>query len=166
MPPLIDWLLSLLSRKRPAAPPAIPPDNLEEPARISNRNVLLLVYDPVVDQATGARLSQVNGWQRVDRLTGMFIGEILNASGGLARYQVAQRIDVDGFPAAKDGFRYTPESYMKVLHGSAPPHLPPEVDYDSIFRQHNILGRVSTGQIDEVWVFAFPHAGFYESTMG
>ena len=166
MPTPIDWILGLFARRLPKPAPVVPPDNHDEPARIINRNVLLLVYDPVMDPVTGATLSQQQGWQRAERLTGVFLGDLLKASGGLARYQVAQRIDIDDFPQAKDGFRYTPESYLQVLHGSAPPHQPSEVDYDAIFSEYKILWRVSTGQIDEVWAFGFPHAGFYESTMG
>jgi hypothetical protein len=40
------------------------------------------------------------------------------------------------------------------------------VDYQAILTGFNILRRVANREIDEVWVFAFPYAGFYESTMG
>ncbi|MBV5323457.1 hypothetical protein JZU51_01670, partial [bacterium] len=64
------------------------------------------------------------------------------------------------------GFRYTPQTYLDVLQGSASPHTPSEVDYYAILNKYNILQRVARNEIDEVWVFGFPHAGFYESTMG
>ena len=55
---------------------------------------------------------------------------------------------------------------MNVLRGTVPPHMPQEVDYNAILSQFNILQRVARNEIDEVWSFGFPHAGFYESTMG
>jgi hypothetical protein len=165
MPSLIDRLLSFF-RPRPARPPpTVSANNLDEPARILNRNVLLLVYDPVIEQPAGLRLSQVQRWQRVENLLGAFIDDILTASGGLVRYQIAERINIDGFPVCRDGFQYRPETLMPVLRGAARPHQPPEADYVSILRNHRILSRVASGQADEVWLFAFPHAGLYESVM-
>jgi hypothetical protein len=38
-------------------------------------------------------------------------------------------------------------------------------DYDAILNRFEILHRVARGEIDEVWIFNFPHAGFYESIM-
>lgn len=94
------------------------------------------------------------------------MADLQQVSGGMARYQIVQRVDVDEFPAKTDGFRYTPQTYMDVLQGSASPHTPSEVDYYAILNKYNVLQRVARNEIDEVWVFGFPHAGFYESTMG
>jgi hypothetical protein len=162
---LIDWLLSLISPRPPAPRPSTPVDSPSEPARILNRNVLLLVFDPVMEPATGRTLSHVQHWQRVEQLVSAFIGDLLRVSAGLARYQIAQRVDIDEFPVGVDGFRYTPAAYLDVLRGIARPHLPQEANYQAILRAHNIPGRVASGEIDEVWIFAFPHAGFYESRM-
>jgi hypothetical protein len=103
---------------------------------------------------------------RTDDLVTGFMNDLLKASGGMARYQIVQRLDVDEFPVKIDGFRYTPQSYLDTLRGVTPPHTPAEVDYAAVMTRFNILARVAQGEIDEVWTFAFPHAGFYESTMG
>jgi hypothetical protein len=118
-----------------------------------------------MDPATGRKLSELQGWNRVEELAAAFLGDIRKYSGGMARYQVLQRIDIDEFPAKTDGFRYTPQSYMDVLRGASPPHMPQEVDYLSILSRFRILDRVARNEIDEVWTFGFPHAGFYESIM-
>ena len=94
------------------------------------------------------------------------MADLLQISGGMARYQIVQRVDMDEFPAKTDGFQYTPQTYMDVLRGAASPHTPSEVNYNVIIGKFNILQRVARNEIDEVWVFGFPHAGFYESTMG
>lgn len=147
-------------------PAKYPADNLTEPAQITTSRVLVIVYDPVVDRASGKTLSQHLSWYRTTDLINGFMSDLNQVSGGMARYQLAQRIYADEFPAKTDGFRYTPQTYLDVLRGAAAPHTPQEVDYNAILTQFNILQRVARNEIDEVWTFGFPHAGFYESVMG
>lgn len=166
---LLDIFSSLFGRRKPpAAPskPVLPADSAGEPALITLSRVLVLVYDPVMDPATGRKLSETQNWYRVEELVPGFMADILKCSGGLARYQIAQRIDVNEFPAKTDGFRYTPQSYMDVLRGVTPPRLPQEADYLAILTRFKVFERVAKNEIDEVWIIAFPHAGFYESIMG
>ena len=143
-----------------------PSDSATEPAQITQSKVLVIVYDPVMDKTTGITLSQLQKWHRPADLITVFMADMFQVSGGMARYQIVQRVDVDEFPAKTDGFRYTPQTYMDVLSSSASPHTPQEVNYNAILGKYNILQRVARNEIDEVWVFGFPHAGFYESTMG
>jgi hypothetical protein len=44
--------------------------------------------------------------------------------------------------------------------------MPQEADYYAIIKRFEIIQRVAKNEIDEVWAFGFPHAGFYESIMG
>jgi len=53
-----------------------------------------------------------------------------------------------------------------VVRGAAPPYMPQMANYYTIIERFNILQLVAQNEIDEVWVFNFPHAGFYESIMG
>lgn len=127
---------------------------------------LVIVYDPVMDPTTGRKLSEYLHWNPVEDLAKGFMSDIVESSGGLARYQVVQRIDVDGFPPKVDGFEYSPQSYLDVIRGASRPRLPAEVSYYAIIDRFEILQRVASRETDEVWVFSFPHAGFYESIMG
>lgn len=142
-----------------------PSDSPTEPAQITQSKVLLLNYDPVINPDSGITLSQQQRWYRVSDLVTGFMADMLEVSAGLVRYQIVERIDLNEFPAKTDGFRYTPQTYMDVLQQRTQPHTPQEVDYNAILTQYNILQRVARNEIDEVWVFGFPHAGFYESTM-
>lgn len=142
-----------------------PGDSVSEPAQITQSKVLLLVYDPIMDPSTGITLSQQQSWYRTADLITGFMADLLNISAGMARYQIVQRVDINEFPAKTDGFRYTPQTYMEVLRGTASPHMPQEANYNAILGKYNILQRVANNEIDEVWVFGFPHAGFYESSM-
>ena len=162
MPGLINAFSNIFK----AAQPKYPADSTTEPAQITQSKVLVIVYDPVMDKNSGKTLSQQQKWYRpADLITG-FMADMLQASGGMARYQIVQRVDVDEFPAEIDGFQYNPNTYMDVLRGTTPLHIPQESDYHAIISKYNILQRVARNEIDEVWVFGFPHAGFYESTMG
>jgi hypothetical protein len=146
--------------------PAGFPDSPDEPAQITNPKVLLLICDPVVDAASGERLAEHMGWARPDGLVNAFIGDILQMSGGLARYQIVQRELLDEFPALVDGFRYSPQAYLDVMSRHQSPHNPQGIDYQALVEHYDILGRVARRQIDEVWMMAFPYAGLFESAMG
>jgi hypothetical protein len=139
-------------------------DNTTEPVRISNSRVLLIIYDPIMEPITRQKLSHTKGWYSIDSLLTNFISDIHETSYGLLRFHIVERIEINEFPQKVDGFRYDPSSYMEVLRGTAP-HQPEGVDYQSILTSFNIRQRVDDLQIDEVWIFAFPHAGFYESIM-
>jgi len=174
MPSLSDYLNSLLGRNPqqpgqtgPAGVSAQSklPDSPNEPAQITNAKILLIIYNPILNADTGKKLSEALNWPRPDDLANGFITDILNVSGGMARYQIAQRVEVNEFPALSDGFRYTPKTFLEVMSGKTPAHNPPGVDYNAVLKQFNILLRVNNKEFDEVWVMAFPYAGFYESTM-
>lgn len=133
---------------------------------MTSLKTLVVVYDPVVDPVRGTKLSQFMRWNRVEDLAKGFMSDILEVSGGLARYQILERIDVDAFPAKVDGYQYDAQTYLNVVRGFTPPYMPQEANYYAIIERFDILQRVASGEIDEAWVFNFPHAGFYESIMG
>ena len=168
---LLEIIASWFRRKKtptptpPEPPPSEPLDDPDEPAQVTVSKVLIIVYDPVMDEATGQKLSQKLGWRLTEDLATGFTADILQYSHGMAHYQPVERIDVNEIPAKVDGFRYTPETYMNVLRNVSQPYKPQEVDYYAIINQFDLLNRVARNEIDEVWVFGFPHAGFYESIM-
>jgi hypothetical protein len=161
------FLRNLFGAKKPTVPaPAVTPaDNLIEPAIIVTSRVLLVIYDPVVEPITVKKLSEYMHWKRPDDLANAYIQDIMETSGGMARYQIVERVELNEFPAKIDGYRYDADTYLSVVQGGVPPYKPSEVDYQAILTGLNVLPRIPRREIDEVWVMAFPHAGFYESTM-
>ena len=149
----------------PDPKPAAPKDSSTEPALITVNRVLLIIYNPTMDATTGEKLTAQSGWQLPEDLTVGYSDDVLQTSHGMARYEIIERIEVDEFPTKTDGFRYTPSLYLDVLHGVTPPHQPQDVDYHKILEDFNVVERIKNNTIDEVWVFAFPYAGFYESIM-
>jgi hypothetical protein len=168
----LDILFSLFGKPKSsgrtiaAAQPVIPPDNTTEPLRIVISRVLLVIYDPIMDTASGKKLSQAMNWNHPDDLANAIIQEILTDSSGLARYQIVQRVKLNEFPAKIDGYRYDPQTYFAVMNGSQQPRQPDGADYKAILTGLNVLPHITSHDIDEVWLFGFPYAGFYESTMG
>ncbi len=164
----IDFLSALFAgKKSTSASPASPADSsTPEPAVIVSPRVLVVVYDPVVDASTGEKLSQKMNWYSVDSLTANFLADIQEVSDGLGRFQLVDRVDLDEFPVKADGFCYTPQSYLGVMNSAATHHEPDLVDYQKILTALKIMDRVASNEIDEVWAFGFPYAGFWESTMG
>jgi hypothetical protein len=170
-PSFWDFLRSLFGGPKPPSGGAatvklvVPPDNTSEPARIVTARVLLVIYNPIMDPASGTTLIQTMHWNNPDDLSNAFIQDILEISGGLARFQIVQRMELNEFPALTDGYRYDAKTYLAVMHKTQPTHLPEYASYQSILTGLNVLQRITNREIDEVWLMGFPQAGFYESTM-
>ena len=171
----MSFLLKLLRKLfgiKPSTPetPQVPKpdpdkDNTTEPAQRTVNRVLLIIYNPTMDSATGEKLTDQSGWQRPEDLVTSFSSDILQTSYGMARYDIVERIEVDEFPVLVDGFRYAPSQYLDVMHGVTPAHQPQGADYGAILSKFNIAARIENNEIDEVWLMAFPYAGLHESVM-
>jgi hypothetical protein len=160
-------LFSLFKRKSPPPPQlTIDPNNPIEPPLTTILKTLVIVYDPLMDKASGKKLSEFMHWNKVEDLAKGFMSDILYVSDGLVRYRIIERLDVDDFPPKVDGYRYDAQTYLNVMRGISRPYMPQEADYHAIIKSFNILERIAAGEIDEIWIFNFPHAGFYESIMG
>lgn len=168
--PILDSLFSPFRRQKSTPPPVpqpivIPPDSPDEPPQQTILRTLVIVYEPTMDRTTGQKLSRFMHWNNLEELCGGYMSDVLLVSGGLVRYQITERIDVDAFPSKVDGYRYDAQTYTDVIRGTRRPYMPQEANYYEIIERFNILERVAKDEIDEVWIFNFPHAGFYESIM-
>jgi hypothetical protein len=159
---LLDFF-SRLFGKAPAQLRPTRPAQSGEPPEAMSQKVLVIVYNPQMSQS--ARLIQARGWNSVDSLIKGYIADLNECSGRLVNYNVVDRKEVDDFPTKQDGFRYTAKSYADATAGQARPHNPDTVDYNRIVADFNLMDRAASNEIDEVWMFGFPFAGFYESRM-
>jgi hypothetical protein len=130
-----------------------------------NPRALVIIHNPSVPAEGGRKLHQVLRWNDPDDLVRGYIADVNAASGGLVSYEVAERIEVDGFPVKQDGFAYTAESYLDCWRSRSGFHQPDAVDYHRLLDQFDVAARVNDGLIDEVWLLGFPYAGYYESIM-
>jgi hypothetical protein len=126
---------------------------------------LLIGFNPIIRSEGGRKLTEVLHWNDIDRLCQEYIADLRECSRGFLDYQIVQRIEADAWPVKKDGFCYDEGSFLRCWRTGSGWHPRDEVDYEAILAEYDLLARVNAGQIDEVWLFAFPYAGFYESIM-
>jgi hypothetical protein len=127
--------------------------------------VLLAVYNPTIPTEAGRKLSTVLHWNHPYQLARQYAADLAEASHGYCNYQIVERVEIDGFPVKIDGFRYAPGDFLSAWRARRGFHNPDWADYRKIVDDLDIIARVNKGQIDEVWLVAFPYAGFYESRM-
>ncbi len=129
------------------------------------RKVLNVIYNPRVPSEQNRKLSEVMGWNDPDQLIIGHMADLKQVSHGYANFVVAERVEVDGFPIKADGFAYTPDNFVQNLRANSGFHSPDDVDYQRILTDFDVIDKVHSGAIDEVWLHAFPYAGFFESRM-
>lgn len=159
---MFDWLFG----KRRPSPPAAPPV-WERPASVApiELRVAMIVYDPALESRGGQRLREHFRWHDPELLARQYSADLQACSGGIARYTIVERHLVDGYPVKVDGFAYDDEHYLACWVRQGGFHQPDAADYHRILDDFAIPQKVLAGEIDEVWLFAFPYAGFYESHM-
>jgi hypothetical protein len=154
---LSNWFRSILVTDTPVPAGDVP--------QALHPRVLLIAFDPVIRGEGDRQLTQVLGWRNVDELCRMYIADLQETSNGFVNYEIVQKIQADMWPIKMDGFRYGEESFLRNWRGRGGWHQPDAVNYQAIIDEFDLLRRVESGQIDEVWLFGFPYAGFYESLM-
>ncbi len=127
--------------------------------------VMVIIHNPTVRSQGGRKLSQVLRWQDPDQLAAKYLADVREASYGYVNYQIAEWVEVDGCPVKEDGFVYDGEGYYQRWYTRTGWHQPDRVDYGRILDEFQIISRINLGQVDEVWLFGFPYAGYYESLM-
>lgn len=128
-------------------------------------NVLVLNFDPTVPGGSSTKIRQLAGWNDPHVLAQNHIQYIDSLSGGFIHYNIANWVDIDGFPIKTDGFQYTKEEYVQNLVGPANWHSPDGMDYPRMLSDHGAVDLVNAGTVDEVWFFGGPYFGYWESAM-
>ncbi|HVU10071.1 MAG TPA: hypothetical protein VHD90_02285 [Phototrophicaceae bacterium] len=147
----------------PASPASMPVGSLQTPDPVRPK-VLAIIHNPTIRPRGGQKAQVAYRWNDPDQLAQGYISDLREVSGGYLDYQIAERIEVDGFPVKQDGYRYTDESFDRAWN-SRQFHQPDAVDYLALVREFRMIEKVNTGAIDEVWLLGFPYCGYYESIM-
>lgn len=159
---MLDWLFGAGKRAAQDAPVL----RGERPAPTQHHlRVAMIVHNPVLEAHGGRRLHEHFGWHDPDALAAQYIDDLRDCSGGAAQYEIVERQVIDGYPAKIDGFRYDDASYLGAWARRGGFHQPDAVDYNRLLAEFDLTAKVLRGAIDEVWLFAFPYAGYYESMM-
>lgn len=129
------------------------------------KNVLAVIFNPRVPGAGNETLVHVLGWNDPDALAENLATDLREVSGGYLNYEITERHEVDALPRKKDGFTYNIDEFVRNYRVSTGFHVPDDADYFQILRDFDILTKVTSKEIDEVWMFGPPYSGFHESTM-
>lgn len=165
---MLDRLRAALTGQ-PAPPPTAatraPDDAPPLPATPLRRRVLSIIHNPIVDQRSGATLVSALGWHDPETLALDYVRDVHDVSHGLVEYEIVERVTRNAFPVKIDGFRYDGASYLRCWRRGGGFHEPDGVDYGALLREFEVVERVNAGEVDELWLFGFPYAGYYESLM-
>jgi hypothetical protein len=142
-----------------------PPAQASREADLAPLQVLQIIYNPLIEDEGGRRLTDVLRWHEPDRLAAGYSTDLTDASHGIARFEIVDRVELDEWPAKQDGFRYDDRSYLRAWRERSGFHQPDGVNYHRIIERFAVLQRIAARAIDEVWLFGPPYSGFWESTM-
>ena len=158
------WLNGIFRQPQPPPIPPGPAPETETPEPVT-RKVLVIVFDPPVPSQGDQRLSHVLHWNAVEPLLAGYLADLQSSSHGYLNYEVVEKIVVDAFPRKQDGFLYQPNQYLLAQRAHGGFHDPDGMDYAALLEDFHLVDRVNRGEIDEVWMFGPPYAGFYELRM-
>jgi len=139
------------------------PDSSLKPVPVYKK-VLMITHNPMLKSKGRQTVKEYFGWNDSEALAAAYIEDVRWASYGYANYEIVEHIIVDGYPIKRDGFCYDETSYLAAW-SKRDFHQPDGVDYHELVREFNMIERVNTGEIDEVWLFGHPYGGYYESIM-
>lgn len=128
------------------------------------KKVLLLIHNPMIE-AEGKKLNVLFHWKDPDSLARVCIEDIKECSGGFVNFVIAERIEIDEWPAKVDGYQCDDSTFLTQWRGKREFHQPDGVDYHLLLKKYDIIRKIDNGDIDEVWDMAFPYGGYWESMM-
>jgi len=142
---------------------------------------LVLNYDPILESQGNKYLHEVCDFNNPKELAQGYINDLNNCSGGKVIYEIVDWIDINDIIPYTDGFKYTGETFYEYFqkacserwdwwgwngwHAHEKNQASGMADYRWIISTNNLITRVNSGEIDEVFIFAQPFSGTYESLM-
>lgn len=155
--------------------------DIKRPDDKITQKVLVLNMDPVLESRNNIKLHQLGAWWNDPKvLSKQYISDFKEFTNGFINYEIADWIDMDGFPRSINGFEYDDKSYLTTYDAALKEtggsywssekwHKPDgfDFDYNYYIDKYNIIQRIQKGEIDEVWIFTGPCTGVgaYESQM-
>lgn len=152
-----------------SAPVAVLEDfrpELAAPARIK---VAVVYQNPVIN---GIRLHQKENWYNPRALVQQIIEVFHEASAGVVQFEVVETLEDDTLFTRMNGKYVTPKEVaayldepnwqsLKNAHNAGTLYF----DYNAMLHYYDFCAKREAGLIDEVWVYAWPYAGMYESQL-
>ncbi len=149
-------------------------------AEIMNLKVALIIQNPIVDSIANKRIHQVWGWENPYNYVNQIIEEFHTISDGVINYQIVETHNDEGiFTRLGDSLMtidtliYFYTTSGKLFGRDTPGTLQyyaenlrtVQFDYNYMVDYYDLDSKRNDGEIDEVWVYAHPFAGMYESQL-
>ena len=151
-------VLLIISLTACGNPPAVTRDT-----NVCTVRILVINYDPIL--TNGVRLSRYMKWNDPRPMTTNLMRYLGECSGGYARYEMVDFIDMNSFPQKRDGFRYTGQTFLEMWKDRKKAHQPDSVSYAAIFKEQNLVERVKKEDVREIWLWGAPYFGTDEYAM-
>ncbi len=123
-----------------------------------NRKVLVLNFNPTLENQGGLKLTQYKNWTDPNNATTAIVNNFPEVSGNYLTYTIQENIEIDGIRPKPDGYQYTDETYLACLNGTGPCHSLDGIDYGQLFSDYNVCAK----NVDEVWLWGGPYFGYQE----
>jgi len=142
--------------------------------------VALVLQDPVIDSTNMKKIHQVWGWTDPMAYADQLVEEFGQMSDGVVQFQVVEIHDDEGIFTRLEGelmnidtlayYYLTPgKLYGRdtpgTLQNLAESQGKVSFDYNAMIDYYDLDTKRNSGAIDEVWVYAHPFAGMYESQL-
>lgn len=134
------------------------------------RKVVLVNQDPRLQN--GNRIHQEFGWRDPNALADRLVQHFLEATDSVVQFQIVERVDAAILFTRFYGNFLGVTKYVQLLHEPGWPTLKAAADsgqiwfdYREFVKYYKFDQRRNNGEIDEVWVFAAPYLGMYESQL-
>ena len=132
--------------------------------------MLVLSYDPLVPGEGNKHLHSVFGWSDPHVLAAQYEESLESASGGAVQFEVVEWRDLDEIYAQRDGYRYSPDEYVKLRRAGKGWHNGGGQDYPRLLKEQGVPALIDAPagdprRIDEVWIFGDHYFGLWEASM-
>lgn len=138
------------------------------------KKVMIINFDPDITLSDGSKVKQHtlrNTWSDPQDLANKFVSAMKDVSYGNVNYSVVKTINVNALPKDVSGKGYTAKEYYDTLTKALKAY--PDgaywnysgwksfgrFDYEKYFTDYDVINKVNSGEIDEVWFFTGPMVG-------
>lgn len=127
------------------------------------KRVMLLTFNPQVEVLETLDLFQ--GYPDPKDSLMRYMDIIYNASAKMYRYEIVHEETLFESAPLQGRFSYLPQHLIEVIDRKREPN-PAVFDYTHLLDNWNVVRRVSSRDVDEVWVMSHPHSNLADAVMG
>jgi len=136
--------------------------------------VALVLQDPVIDSTRMRRIHQVRGWDDPNELISQILEEFSISSDGVIHFEIVEKHDDANIFTKLDGqfmsidtlaYFFRSSANMNVMKRLAEVENRIHFDYNAMVDAYDLDTKRNNGVINEVWVYAYPWGGMYESQL-